>query len=171
MRFAFLPALALIACDPSANPGAFDGGNFQFTTRAVADGCLDGGMDLLFMPEGAGTPNEFADPIYIPGFDELPMTYDVSLQEPFNDMEVTVTGTADTRLVSGAQNDGVEFDADNYPGCTVDNVISVALTIDSADELTGTATLATSNFTGSTCPVPDEDPCDVVLTLTGARVN
>lgn len=169
MRTAALLAAALLAaCTPSGNNADFEGGNFQFTTQSVNDGCLDGGMEVLFMPEG--TPADFASPIYIPALDELPSTYTVSLQDPFSDMEVTVTGDEDTREVDGAENLGVEFDEDNYPGCLVDNDIGVSLTIDSADELSGTATLSTSSFDETSCPVPDADPCTITLTLTGERV-
>ena len=123
----FLFAAALVACNPSGSAEDFTSGDFQLTTQDVDDGCLDGGMEALFMPEG--TPNDFANAIYLPAEDELPATYDVDIQDPFNDMEVTVTGDDDTRTVTGAENNGVEFDADAYPGCLIDNSIDVDLTI------------------------------------------
>jgi hypothetical protein len=166
-----LAALLLSACTPSSSLADFTGGNFQFTTQSVTDGCLDGAMDVLFMPEGASTPNDFANPIYIPALSELPDTYTVSLQDPFSDMQVTVTGDESTRTVTGAQNDDVEFDATNHPGCLVNDSIDVALVIDSVDDLHGTATLHTSSFDESSCPVPTADPCTVTLDLTGARVQ
>lgn len=168
MRFA-LVLFALAACTPSGTGADFTSGNFQLTTQSVDDGCLDGGMEVLFMPEG--TPNDFAAAIYIPALDELPATYEVDVQDPFNDMTVTVTGDDDTRTVTGAQNNGVEFDADTYPGCLIDNSIDVALTIDSADEMHGTAVLHASSFDEANCPVVDADPCDMQLTLTAVRAD
>jgi hypothetical protein len=162
-----LLAVLLVACNPSGGGADFASGNFQLTTQDVNDGCLDGGMEVLFMPEG--TPNDFASTIYIPALDELPATYNVDIQDPFNDMEVTVTGDADTRTVTGAENNGVEFDADTYPGCLIDNSIDVDLTIDSADDMHGTATLHANSFDEGSCPVVTDDPCDIVLTLTATR--
>ena len=169
MRHALFLAVFAAACSPSGGSDAFESGDFQLTTQDVNDGCLDGGMEVLFMPEG--TPSDFASTIFIPAEDELPLTYTVDIQDPFNDMEVTVTGDADTRTVTGAENNGVEFDADTYPGCLIDNSIDVDLTIDSADEMHGTATLHANSFDEGTCPTVDEDPCDIVLTLTANRVE
>jgi hypothetical protein len=164
-----LIVLFLAACTPSSGGGDFTSGDFQLTTQSVDDGCLDGGMEVLFMPEGV--PSDFASTIFMPAESELPSTYTVDLQDPFNDMEVTVTGTTDTRTVTGAENNGVEFDADTYPGCLIDNSIDVALTIDGADEMHGTATLHASSFDESGCPTVDADPCDIDLTLTATRVE
>lgn len=161
--------LLLTACEPTSTPADFTGGDFQFRTLSVDDACLDGGMEVLFMPEGE--PTDFSDPVYLPGADELPMTYTVSLQAPFTDMEITVTGDQGARTVTGAENLGVEFDADNYPGCLVNTSIDVDLVIDSADEVHGTATLSTSSFDESSCPVPDSDPCTIVATLEADRVQ
>jgi hypothetical protein len=169
VRNLFILGALLMGCDPSDDPADFTSGDFQFSTQAVSDGCLDGGMEVLFMPEGI--PTEFANPIYIPAVDELPATYEIDLQDPFSEMEVTVTGDEDTRTVTGAVNNNVEFDDDNYPGCLVDSSIDVDLTVDSADELHGTATMHTTSFDEGGCPVVDTDPCDIIATLTGERVE
>ncbi len=169
MRTALLLLPLLVAaCEPSTPASDFTSGDFQFRTLAVSDGCLDGAMNVLFMPEGE--PADFPDPIYLPGVDDLPATYEIDLPDPFSEMTVTVTGDGESLHVEGAENTGVEFDADTYPGCLVDTIIDVALVIDSADTAHGTAVLTTSNFDGESCPEPDDDPCDVVATLEADRL-
>ena len=145
MRLAPLLVL-LAACSPSSSGGDFAGGNFDFETTGVQDGC------------------------YVPGEDELPSTYDVALPDPFTTTEVEVTGAADTRTVTGAVNTDVELDADNYPGCLVDMNIDVELVIVDADTVQGTATLHTAGFDEGSCPVVEADPCDITLDIQGARL-
>jgi hypothetical protein len=165
------PLLVLLAaCSPSSSGGDFTGGNFDFETTGVQDGCYDGSFEVLFLPEGAGTTNPWGDPIYVPGEDELPSTYDVALPDPFTTTEVEVTGDAETRTVTGAVNSDVELDADNYPGCLVDMNIDVELVIVDADTVQGTATLHTAGFDEGSCPVVEADPCDITLDIQGARL-
>jgi hypothetical protein len=167
--------LALCACDPkngdtAAGADDFTAGSFVFTSTAVQDGCLDGAFETLFLPEGTGTTSDWQYPVELPAWADLPATYTVQLQEPFGDVEVTVTeGGAGAMRVDGASLVGVEFDADNYPGCLVDMGVGVDIVIDSADAVHGTATMNTSNVTGDSCPVFAADPCDLVLDFTGAR--
>jgi len=162
---------ALCGCPTSSDDDEFLGGDFQFETYGVTDACFDGGFEALFMPDGPDTPNEWGDPIYIPPEDELPSTYNIAMPDPFNDMEVTVSGDADSRLVDGAANLGVELDPDDYPGCLVDMDIDVDLVVDSATEVHGTAVLHTSSFDEGTCPAVDTDPCDITLDLRGTLVE
>ncbi len=164
-----LPLLLLVACDPSSSIEDFVGGDFDFSTQAVSDGCLDGGFEVLFMPEGPGTPNPFGVPVYVPALDELPSEYEQALPDPFPAALVTVTGEGDLRSVSGAQVTDVEFDADTYPGCLVEAAVDVQLTLISADEVQGTATLTTGSFDEPGCPTPQADPCDLVVDLPGVR--
>lgn len=168
MRILLVAALAL-ACNPSDDLGSFEGGDFDFQTIAVSDGCLDGGFELLFMPEGPTVPNPFGVAVYIPAVSELPLTYEQALPDPFPAIEVTVTGDEETRTVTGAEATGVEFDADNYPGCLVDSAVEVALTVDSLDEVHGTATLETGSFDEGSCPTPEADPCTLSVTIEGTR--
>lgn len=160
--------IALLGCNPSGGLANFEGGNFNFQTIDVADGCIDGAFDTLFMPEG--TANDFGAPIYVPGLDELPLTYDVDLAAPFSTMSVEVTGDTETRTIAGAQSTDIEYDADNNPGCLIDALIDVDLIIDDGDSVHGTATLELGSFDEAACPiVTNTAGCDVVLTLTGTR--
>ena len=176
---AFL-ALGLAACgdkdtdtaDGNYDPTTFPGGSFQFTSYAVDDACLDGAMAVLFLPEGDGTTNDWAYPVDLPAWSDLPATYDVQLQDPFSTMSVTVEAgdSVGTMIVNGAEQTGVEWDADNYPGCTVDMDIDVTVVINSDTDVSGTATMSTGNWTGDSCPVVTSDPCTIVLDFTGTAL-
>jgi hypothetical protein len=163
-----LPAL-MFACDPSESTDDFTTGDFSFQTVAVDDACFDGGFAVLFQPDGADTPSDFGSSITVPAEVDLPSSYSVSLAAPFNDMDVDVTGSGSTRTIRGALNTDVELDADAYPGCLVDMSIDVDLTISSADEVSGTATLNTSSFDEENCPLVDSDPCTITLDIVGTR--
>jgi hypothetical protein len=163
--------LLFAACKPSDSTSDFTTGDFQMATTGVDDACFDGGFEALFLPDGAGTTREWDDPVSIPAEDELPATYTVSLPDPFHSTEVTVTGSGDSRTVTGAENTDVEIDPDNYPGCLVDMSIDVDLTIVSADELQGTAVLHTGSWDEGSCPTVSGDPCDITIDLTGTRLN
>jgi len=163
--------LAALGCT-TGDTADFTGGDFQLTTTAVDDGCYDGALNTVFLPEGEGSTNDWADATYLPGWDELPATYDISLQDPWTDMEVTVTdGGAENMLIEDAQQVGIELDPDTYPGCTVDVSIYVDITIVSADEVSATATLTNTNLTGDTCPdMVGGDGCTMDLDVVGARL-
>lgn len=172
--------LALVAvggCGDKDDTGAgfdattFSAGSFQFTSTSVTDGCLDGAFSVLFLPEGAGTESDWAYPVELPAWDSLPASYTIQLQAPFSDMAVTVEegGTAQLSL-DGAQQLGVEFNADSYPGCLVDLGISAELDIDNNDALTGTASMQVDNPTGETCPAFTTSPCALVLDFTATRL-
>ena len=162
--------LSALACT-TGGADDFTGGDFQITTIAADDGCYDGALETVFLPEGAGTTNDWATTTYIPGWDELPATYTIELQDPWSDMEVTmVDGGAGNMVVEDATQTGVELDPDQWPDCTADASIYVDITIVSADEISATATLTLSNMQGDNCDPIDGDSCDVSLDLTGARL-
>ena len=149
----------------------FEAGSFQFTSTSVSDGCLDGAFTVLFLPEGAGTESDWTYPVELPAWSSLPSTYTIQLQAPFSDMSVTVEegGVAQFSL-DGAQQTGVEFNADSYPGCLVDLDIAAELDIDSNDTLTGAASMQVSNATGDTCPTFTASPCALVLDFYAVRL-
>jgi hypothetical protein len=156
---------------PAEGADNFTGGDFQLTTEAVDDLCYDGAMSTVFMPEG--TPSDFSANTWLPADEDLPDTYSISLQEPFTDMEVTVeAGEATGQMViRGAQQTGILINEDSWADCIGDLSIDVDITVVDDDTLDGTATLTTENLAGDTCPVIESDPCEIVLTLTGTRVE
>jgi hypothetical protein len=175
---AMILALSTIACSGGSDSGDdwsptdFSGGNFQFTSTDVDDSCLDGAFVAVFLPEGAGTTNDWQYPIELPAWSNLPATLDVQLQEPFSTMEVTIeAGQSEGMMtISSAQQTDVEFDADANPGCLVDMGITVELVIDDDTNVHGSATMATGSFDEDTCPAVEVDPCQIDLTFTGASI-
>jgi len=163
-------ALLMLACAPDEPASDFEGGQFQFTTTDADDSCYDGAFKVIFMPEDI--PYDWESPVEIPGVAELPVTYDIDLQEPWTSMEVTVTQGVqqETLVVTGAQQTGVELDPTAYPDCLVDASVDVALGIVDDTTLQGTVLLHTSSFDEAGCPPVDSDPCDMQLVVTAARL-
>lgn len=179
MRYAWLGWMMLVsACGDKTDTGDagfeytdFTAGQFQFSSVAVSDSCLDGAFVVLFLPEGTGTQSDWAYPVDLPAWDSLPSTYSIDLQAPFSSTDVTVEeGGAGLFVLNGVAQNGVEFNADSYPGCLVDLDISAELSIDSNDALTGTANLSVDNPQGDTCPAFDVSPCAVVLDFVANRL-
>ena len=173
-----LALFSLLACgkDTSGDSGAFElqdfsGGLFQISTLAVEDGCMDGAFDLIFMPEGAETPSDWTTSTEFPAYDALPSTYEISLQEPFSSMEVTLSEGDNGLTVGDANQSGVELDADAWPGCMVDMGITAELMVHTDDHLMGSAVLTTSSFDEESCPAVSSEPCQIILDLSAQRVE
>jgi hypothetical protein len=132
---------------------------------------MDGAFDLIFMPEGSETPSDWATTTEFPAFGDLPSTYEISLQEPFSAMEVTVSESETGLAIGDAAQSGVELDGVAWPGCMVDMAISADLMVHSDDMLMGSAVLTTSSFDEENCPEVSSDPCEVLLDLTASRVQ
>ncbi len=165
ISFAFL----LTACPPSEGDDEFVGGLFAFETYGVDDGCIDGALNTIYLPEGAGSTNPFGDEIYLPGDGELPYDGSIPLQAPFEDLSVTFTGDAGSRAFTGGENTQVDLDPDTYPDCKIDLAISADCTLSGSDSADCTATLGMSNLNGADCPVTSSDPCTFTLDIRGTR--
>jgi hypothetical protein len=175
-----LPCLMLIALTlpgcPQDGTGAaseYTGGEFQFTTVAVDDACLDGALEVLFMPEGPEVPRSWDYPAYLPSFGEMPTSYTIDLREPFGSIEVEVRDGGDGRMVAedAVMND-VLLGEDRYGDCEVTMTCSVDLSVVNADRVEGTTAIAISDPRGDDgrCPVFDASPCTVTLTLQADRI-
>ena len=170
-RFMFLTLLVACGSEESGfDPIDFEGGTFQMTTTGVNDSCFDGGFEVIFMPEGQAEP--WGTTTELPSWANLPATYDISLQAPFDQMQVTVeAGSYEGEFVmSNGLQTGIELDADAYPGCFVDINIDATLSIIDADSVQGSATLTTSSFDEDTCAAVLSDPCDMELDLSAVRL-
>jgi len=158
----------------------FTAGTFQLTTHAVDDGCMDGGLQILFMPGGTDQPYDLANATEFPAYAELPQQYTVALQEPFSELDVTLTAAGDKHMVvTDAPQTGVLVDADNYGDCTSDMLIDVDITIVDSDNLNATATIEVFNVASAAdqlCPATllaagsGDKRCTVTLTMTGLRL-
>ena len=168
-----LLSLVLACTDPpgdSGGEGVFVAGDYQFYTVTADDGCLDGAMEALFMPEGPETPHPFEDLIYVPALEELPLTYEVSFREPFVGMEVTAVDDGDGAIAfEESLMEAVLLNEALYGDCAADMTVSGRMQAKASGEAgTGAATVDLSNATGSEgrCPPLDADPCRVELSLT-----
>jgi hypothetical protein len=163
----------LLAC--TGAPDTYTGGSFQFYTLAVQDDCYGGAMEAVFMPEGAGTEQAFANEIYLPSFDEVGddgFSSTVELQAPFTSMDVVIDSDGSSTLsLSGVSQTGVLLNEDLWADCVGDIDFDVTMTVDSATEVSGVADLITSNPVGDTCETPDSDPCTIELTLRAELVE
>jgi len=159
--------------DTHGDPSDYVGGDFQFTTLAVEDGCLDGALEVLFMTEGPEVPKEWDYPTYLPSFDEMPTTYAIDLREPFVGIVVTVEeGGPDRMVVEDAVMDEVLLGEDRYGDCVVTMTCDVDLTVVGATRLEGSAAISISDPRGEDdrCPVFDASPCTMTLTLVAEKI-
>jgi len=176
LTLSLLSACGGPALDSAPTPGGFDGdirgGDYQFFTSAAADACLDGALEALFMPSGPQTPHAFSYPVYVPAYDELPLTYDVDFREPFVGMTVTVEERAGGGLMfAGSVMEAVAL-GDAYGDCVVTMVVDAELTPLSAASFEGASVIGVSDARGSEglCPVFEADPCEVSLALEAERL-
>ncbi len=164
--------LLVLACaggDDTAPAEALEAGDYQFWTTQAVDGCLDGALEALFMPEGPEESHPFEDLIYIPAQSELPMTYEVSFREPFVGMEVTAVDAGDGAVgFADSLIEGVLLNEALYGDCAADMVVAGELAPDETGVAGhGWATLDLQDAGGSEgrCPLLENDPCRVALTL------
>jgi len=151
----------------------FPAGQFQFTTTAIDDGCLDGGLHPLYMPEGTGTPKEWDYPIHLYPTEELPKTYGIELREPFGEMTVQVERvSAGEERARGVQNTGVQLGEAQFGQCVADLDADVLITLRTRDRATGQGALMMSNARGDDrCPKDMPADCTVLLTLDILRIQ
>jgi hypothetical protein len=166
-----LSALLLAACgaDPVDTAQSYElpGGRYRFYTVAVEDGCLDGALEALFMPEGPSERHSFEYLVYLPGQDELPATYEVDFRDPFVGMEVTVTeGEGGTLLMEGGVMESVTLGS-RYGDCTATMIVDAALVPVGPEDAEGIARISVGDLrsSDSSCPVLSSDPCDVNLDI------
>jgi len=175
ITLSLLLPFALLGCpagdDADDTAAAFEGGDFEFSTHAVDDGCLSGAAEAIYMPQGPSVPELWEDPIELPAFEDLPATYTIQLPDPLDSLQITVTaGGAGEFVVEGAHLEDTLFDEDTYPDCTVDSDVDSVLTVQTNDHLTGTITLQNTDYQGDSCPVVEGDPCSVVLDVQADRL-
>jgi len=155
------------------DPADYSGGQFQFTTLAVDDGCLDGALEVLFMTEGPEVPKAWDYPTYLPSFAEMPTTYSIDLREPFLGIVVTVDDAGNNRMVvEDAVMEEVLLGEDRYGDCVVTMTCDVDLTVVGETRVEGSTAIAISDPRGEDdrCPVFDSSPCTMTLTLVADRI-
>ena len=157
---------------------AFEAGSFQLTTHAASDLCLDGGLNILFMPEGQDTPYDLAYPTELPGVADLPTEpYTIKLQEPFTDMVITVVKAGDNMEIADSEQADVLVDEEAYGDCKADMIIAADITIVDNNNVDVAAQITISEISSEAdgkCPSPPTEemtpPCQVELTMKGRRL-
>lgn len=151
---------------------SFVGGDFQLRVNSVLDTCLDGGLALVFMPDGNREPYALQNPTYLPGLSELPHTYTMKLQAPFDDMQLTMEARPGGMGATGAGQSDVLLSLPGSDDCKADMVFDAAVTLETPDLVELTTTVAVSAFVSptETCPSIERVPCTVTLSMTGTRL-
>ena len=158
----------------SAAASGFEGGTFKVTTQSVDDGCFDGAMNTIVLPDG--TPRDLPAPVVIPDYSALAgATLDIDFNDPFQD----VTGVAiEAAGENGLQTTGAGFDQTGVDisgdggDCLADMKVTAQLVSNGTDGFTGTATLTISAATGADCPAFQQGPpCAVATTLTATMAR
>jgi len=148
----------------------FTGGVFQLSVLSVDDSCLDGSLQLLFMPDGNLQPYQLANPTEFPAASELPSPFVVRLEAPFSTLPMELTGVDGNRLfVAEAQQNDVMLGVAGTGECTADMTFFVSLTVSSDDELALATSVILEGFDHPDCPAVQSTPCEVVLDMRGAR--
>ena len=157
---------------PASDVSEWSGGNFQFQTVDAEDSCLGGAFEVLFMPEGPSTPHDFEYLIYIPDYGDLPELYTIDLRDPFVEMPVSVDAPdGQTYEIRGAVMESVELGSQAYGDCAVTMTVDADIVPVGKDTAEGTASISISDPRGDDgrCPVFDEEPCTVALSLEARR--
>jgi hypothetical protein len=147
----------------------FEGGDFQLFVKKVHDGCLDGSLDLLFMPAGTAQPYALSSRTWIPAASQLPESYEIKLQAPFSDLPVTMESDGEYAMkIADAQLPQVELGLPGGP-CTADMSFSAVLALTSAGTIDMDTSVILSNFNSADelCPNLASDPCTVGLEMYG----
>ena len=146
-------------------PAEYHAGPYQLTVVAVDDGCVDGALALLFMPNGDGAPYQLKNPTTLPALTALPAAGEIVLEAPFQPMPVTwEAGDAGLAIRAGAVPD-VLLTVPGSKDCRGDLTIDADLALD-AMPLTVTASVRVSNLESPTQTCPDlPEGCLVGLTL------
>lgn len=153
----------LIGC----GAGPWVEGEYQFYTLTVQDACLDGAMEIIFMPNGPASEHLFEYPVFVPHPKNTPDSYDIDLRAPFLGMPVTVETTDFGLGVRGSVMESVLLNESQYGDCVTTMSVDVDLYAIEEGLMTGDARLDVSNARGDEgrCPSFDADPCQVSLEL------
>ncbi len=155
----------LFACNGAPTPGDWVEGDYQFTTLAVHDTCLDGALEALFMPDGPANEWDFEFPIFVPHPNNTPNSYNVDFREPFVGMPVTVEAGEAALEVRGGVMEAVLLNEAQYGDCVATMSVDADFVAVEAGLLAVEGRIAVSNLRGDEgrCPALDTDPCQVTL--------
>ncbi len=150
----------------------FSGGNFTVTVESVDDGCFDGAMNTIVLPDGEA--NDLPAPVSFPDYDDLPTQVDIEFNEPFQDTEgIEFEAAGDNGLRTagdGFTQTGVDIAAADGDDCLADMLVTAELSATDDDTFTGTGTLTITSAEGDDCPAFEAGPpCEVTTPMTATR--
>ena len=160
-------------CNSETEGFDFATGEFTVTTNAVDDQCIDGGLNLLFMPRGEDEPWEWPHAVELYSPSELDATYSITLREPFGEMTVTATqvSSAQQELVAHP-NPEVLLGAERFGDCVAELDGVVELNLLDSNSAEGVALLEFRDPRGDErCPADMPDTCNVSLSFDAQRVG
>lgn len=164
--------LLTAGCGPSEELDfTFSTGEFTVSTLAVDDGCLDGGLTPLFMPQGADLAWEWPHPVRLYSPSVLPQEYEINLRAPFNAVDVrAIEAAPDWQRLQVARNPSVKLDPERFGECTAYLQGSVEIQLISPDRVRGLASLEMGDPSGDDrCPADMPARCDVQLEFEAER--
>ena len=171
-------ALFIWACDGDNGADderdfSFSTGEFQVSTHGVDDRCLDGGLNLLFMPEGEDEPWAWPYSITLYDPEQLEQTYPLTLREPFGEMEVTASEASDLeQRLQIHPNDSVKLGEERFGDCVVELGGHGQVEMVDSDEVEGIIFLELSDPRGDErCPADMPEHCNVNVGFTGTRMD
>lgn len=149
----------------------FSAGAFIVTSNTVNDGCFDGAMTTIVLPDG--TPRDFPAAINFPAYSDLPNKIDIKFSAPFTDANgVDVEASGDKGWATsgdGFLQENVSIVADGLD-CLANMKASAEMISTDNDHFSGTGTLTITNASGVDCPAfIAGPPCDVTVTMTAVR--
>ena len=149
----------------------FTGGMFQLSVLSVDDGCLDGSLQLMFMPDGNLEPYSLAFPTEFPSAVALPSSFRVQLKEPFSTLEMELVGVQGDMLeVAEATQANVLLGVPGSGACSADLGFLADITVSSNDTLLLRTRVTLDGFLHPDCPTVQETPCEVILEMRGDRI-
>lgn len=152
---------------------SFPTGEFQVYTHSVDDRCLDGALNPLFMPEGDDDPWAWPYPITLYDPEQLDQTYELTLRDPFGDMEVTAREeSALEQHLDIHANPDVKLGKERFGDCVVELGGQGQVQMVDSDEVEGIIFIELSDPGGDErCPADMPDHCEVNIGFTGTRMD
>lgn len=172
-------ALAVAGCggddDAASGDGgeeSMGGGTYTLTINAVDDGCYDGAMTLLIIPDPANPPTIAG--VALPAGGTSGTVPTIAFNPPFkpvNDVAVEADGANGLKTTAPIPNPDTNIAAAGGT-CLADIAFTATLAYTTDDAFAGTGTMTVSNVRDDTgeCPALDDgDTCEINITLAGAK--
>ena len=148
----------------------FSAGEFQLSVENVEDGCLDGTLQLLFMPDGTAAPYALQNTTLFPSGSELPNTVTVQLESPFSNLSMEMSlGADNTFEVKAGRQENLLLGLAGTGECKASLDFDATITVLDANTLSLETAVQLEGFSHPDCPAVQQNPCQVLLRMRGTR--